>query len=215
MKKINGTYITVCYLIPIMLCTASFAAGALLLRTAPPSVVLGLWLAGLLGLGGIIMFMPHMMSKRMEKKGLDLERDFRYSFKFVAYNAIFYIHTGGRLGVLWRGNPTEIQLADPSALTDIRTNDGKILGGTSLVRCQFRLSGKRYSISTLRIYGGKQYSMKSDCVLEAISKADKICELLNAAKAAALYGAGANAPFPEHFGQAEGVSVWDFLHQND
>jgi len=82
-------------------------------------------------------------------------------------------------------NPTELYLADISGLTDIHVKDGKQLRGTSLVICQFRLEGKMYKIYTLRVSNG-QLSMKSPEVLEAISKADKLCEMLHTAKQAAL-----------------------------
>lgn len=212
MKKMNSGYVAVCLLIPITVCVACFAAGWIFVHSAPQNVVLGLWLGGLFGFTGVIWYVPRLMSRYMEKKGAELEADFEHHFQFVAHNAIFYIDTGGRLGVLWRGNPFAIQLADLRGLTDIRTNDGKMLGGTSLVRCQFKLDGKRHSISAFRLYGGKRYSMKSDLVLEAISKADKIGEMLNAAKDAALYGADADRQNPGYREKAEGVSVWDVIH---
>ena len=66
---------------------------------------------------------------------------------------------GGHVGVVWKNNPSRLQMADPAQITDIRTNNGQQLRGTSLVSCQFRLDGKKVKIYTLRISGG-QLSMK-------------------------------------------------------
>lgn len=68
-------------------------------------------------------------------------------------------------------------------MTDIRTHDGKQLRGTSLVSRQFNLDGKRIKIYTFRISNG-QPAMNDPRVPEAISKADRIGEILAAAKRA-------------------------------
>ena len=100
------------------------------------------------------------------------------------YNAsgstFFYLDTeGGHVGVVWKNNPSRLQMADPAQITEIRTNNGQQLRGTSLVSCQFRLDGKKVKIYTLRISGG-QLSMKHPRVMEAIAKADQLGETLRA-----------------------------------
>lgn len=150
--------------------------------------ILPVTFAGFLLAVGCFVFIPSILHKRMEKKALALEEEFRiqgftYQYKFTSNSGIFYIDEGGRLGVVWRNNPTTLQLADLTKMTDVRTNNGQQLNGTSLVSCQFRLDGKKYKIYTLRVSNG-QFSMKHPDVIEAIEKADHLCTLLNLAKAA-------------------------------
>jgi len=61
-------------------------------------------------------------------------------------------------------------------------NDGKFGMATSRVSCEFQLDGKKVRITTLQVSRGT-LSMKDKRVLEAISKADRLCSLLNTAKA--------------------------------
>ncbi len=201
MKKTNSSYLVKMYLVPIAAAVALMVGGIVLGRVLHlraealgdaesdfSNVSLAVSLVGMFSLIAIPIIIPGITKKKLEKRGAELGKDFSCNYKFTAHNAIFYIDAdGGRLGVLWRGNPSEIQLADLRGLTDVRTNDGKKLGGTSLVRCQFKLDGKGYSIHTFR--SNRQWSMKSSEVLEGISKADKLCEMLSAAKAKAMSGA--------------------------
>lgn len=113
-----------------------------------------------------------------------MERDFpNINYKFTSHNCVLYLDTeGGHIGVVWKNNPSRLQMADPAQITDIRTNNGQQLRGTSLVSCQFRLDGKKVKIYTLRISGG-QLSMKHTRVMEAIAKADQLGETLRAVQA--------------------------------
>lgn len=183
MKKVNGTYFAKWYggifcLLLIIIALAMVLENIILIYTF------------VLGFIGALIFLPGMMKKKMEKSALAIEKEFPqkgffYQYKFTAHNGIFYIDVNGRLGVVWKHNPSELYLADLSTLTDIHVHDGKQLRGTSLVSCQFKLGEKKYKIYTLRVSNG-QLSMKAPEVLEAISKADKICEMLKTAKQSAL-----------------------------
>lgn len=183
MKKINLAYTAVWYGGPLAAAAALVAFG-FLLDQLPLAIV------GFVVVVAALAAVPGILRKRMEKSALALEKEFEtkgfcYQQKFSSNSGIFYIDsTGGRLGVVWKYNPTELYLADLSKITDIHTNDGRQLNGTSLVSCQFKLDGKKFKIYTLRVSNG-QLSMKSAEVLEAISKADILCELLKTAKNAA------------------------------
>ncbi len=147
----------------------------------------------LIGLAFLVLIpfmISHYLRKRMEKRALELEKKFSlkgfsYQYKFISHSGIFYIDANGRMGVVRKYNPSELELIDLTKITDIRTNDGKMLGGTSLVSCSFKLEGKTQKIYTLRV-SNAQLSMKSHEVLEAISKADALCESLEKARKAAL-----------------------------
>lgn len=187
-KTTNIGYLAKLYIIFISIGVALILVAARVIYGISSGASLVMCLAGLFCILAAFLFTPGMRHKKMVRKGLELEKNFPHDYKFVSHNAIFYINTDGKLGALWKNNPFEIQLADLRGLTDVRTNDGKMVGGTSLVRCMFKLDGKQYSIHTFRA-SGQQYSMKSTEVLEAISKADKCCEMLCNAKQAAMSGA--------------------------
>lgn len=141
-------------------------------------------------IGGIVVI-PQILDNQMKKNALKFEEkfaenDFSYQYKFIAkYNICYIDPDGGRICVIWRNNPTQYYIEDASKITDIRTHDGKQLRGTSLVSCQFKLAGEKFKIYTLRVSNG-QLSMKSAEVLEAISKADKLCEMLRIAQQTAI-----------------------------
>jgi hypothetical protein len=205
MKKINGGYLVKAWVIPICVCITLIVLGMYLGRqnylqygdtpNTMDTVTTGMAMAGFAGILVSVIFIPRLLENRLTKKARRIEagfqgRGFHSDYKFTAGNAIFYIDVdGGRLGVIWKYNPDELQFANLSGLTDVRTHDGRMFnGGTSQVRCMFRLDGKRYSIRTLLVRRGS-YSMKSDEVLEAISKADTLCEMLTMAKANAMSAA--------------------------
>lgn len=179
MKKTNTTYVAIWYGGALLAAIALFTIGKfaklpLLLLAAPVFFVVAL------------VLLPGILKTKMEKKALALEKyfpetGFSYQHKFTSNSGVFYIDQGGRLGIVWKHNPTELQFADLSKVTKIFTNNGKQINGTSLVCCQFILEGKNHKIYTLRVSNG-QLSMKDPRVLEAISKADALCEMLGAAR---------------------------------
>ena len=136
---------------------------------------------------GTVVAIPMLLESRMKKLAKEMEADFKsqgftYQYKFEANNAVYYIDQGGKMGVVYRGNPTELQFVDLSKVTNVGTNNGKFGMATSRVSCEFRLDGKKVRITTLQVSRGT-LSMKDARVLEAISKADQLCALLNTAKA--------------------------------
>lgn len=132
----------------------------------------------------ILITVPILIDKNLDKKSAELSKNFPYQMSFKTKNGIFYFNpTDGRVAVVWKYNPFELQEIDVSKVTDVRTHDGKQLRGTSLVSCQFKLNGKKIKIYTLRVSNG-QLSMKDPRVLEAISKADQIGEMLIQSKKA-------------------------------
>ena len=179
MKKTNLLYVLAWYVPPILLIPALFM---FLVRVDVSEWILDLLcLLLVLLIVAIPLCVPILMKKRMEKQAAVLEKDFpNINYKFTSHNCVLYLDTeGGHVGAVWKNNPSRLQMADPAQITDIRTNNGQQLRGTSLVSCQFRLDGKKVKIYTLRISGG-QLSMKHPRVMEAIAKADQLGETLRA-----------------------------------
>ncbi len=187
MKKTNPLYVLTWYVPPILLIPALFAF------TVHADVSDGaasfLCLLLVLLIVGVPLCVPILMEKRMKKQAAVLEKDFpNINYKFTSHNCVFYLDTeGGHIGVVWKNNPSCLQMVDPAQITDIRTNNGQQLRGTSLVSCQFRLDGKKVKIYTLRVSGG-QLSMKHPRVMEAIAKADQLVETLRAVQAQRTQG---------------------------
>lgn len=133
------------------------------------------------------MLLTLFLESKMKKSAKALEAGFKaqgftYQYKFEASNAVYYIDQGGRMGVIWRENPTQLQFVDLTKVTNIRTNDGKLGTSTARVSCEFLLDGKKVRITTLEVTRGR-IALKDKRAMEAISKADPLCALLNTAKA--------------------------------
>ena len=183
MKKINPSYLAVWAGIP--------AAIAAVIAVLACTLLLGknqmVFAVAFIAVIGIIVAIPMFLESKMKKSATALEagfqaQGFRYQYKFVTNNAVYYIDQGGRMGVIYKYNPTELQFVDLDKVSNVRVNDGKFGMGTSRVSCDFLLDGKKVRITTLQVNRGT-LSMKDKRVLEAISKADQLCGMLNTAKA--------------------------------
>ena len=183
MKKINTSYLAIWAGIP----AASAAVIAVLAFTVFVGKSQPAFVVSFIAVIGIIVGIPMFLESKMKKSATALEAGFRaqgfdYQYKFVTNNAVYYIDQGGRMGVIYKYNPTELQFVDLDKVTNVRVNDGKFGMATSRVSCDFLLDGKKVHITTLRVNRGT-LSMKDKRVLEAISKADQLCSMLNTAKA--------------------------------
>ena len=183
MKKINVSYLAIWAGIPLAVAVL-IAILAFVLCLGKSQTVFGIAVFAVIG---IIVAIPMFLESKMKKSATALEADFpsqgfSYQYKFQASNAVYYIDQGGRMGVVFRCNPTELQFVDLNKVTNVHVNDGKFGMGTSRVSCDFLLDGKKVRITTLKVSRGT-LSMKDKRVLEGISKADQLCTLLNTAKA--------------------------------
>lgn len=111
---------------------------------------------------------------------------------FSANDGVFFLDVdNGKFAVVFKYNPKELQYIDGATLDNICTNDGEqINNGTRLVSCRFSINGHKQKIDTLRVAGGRQIHMKDLTVLEAISKADMLCDRLTAIKSKATLPKG-------------------------
>lgn len=183
MKKFNTSYLAKWVGIPVIAAVV-VAILSFTVSLGKSQVIFGI---GVFAVIGIIVAIPMILESKMKKNAALLEQEFslqgfNYQYKFTANNAVYYIDQGGRMGVIYRGNPTELQFVDLDKVTGVRVDDGKFGLGTSRVCCEFKLEGKKVRIATLRVSRGS-LSMKDKRVLEAISKADQLCSMINTAKA--------------------------------
>lgn len=110
------------------------------------------------------------------------QQGFVINYRFDSSNGVYFFDTvNGQLAVVYKYNPEKLQFINGTSIDNICTKTGKILFGTSLVSCQFTVDGHKQTIYTLKVYRG-QFSMHSPEVLDAISKADLLCEKLTAIK---------------------------------
>lgn len=108
---------------------------------------------------------------------------FQYTSCFTSYNAVVAIDVKeGKLAVVGRYNPFQVQYLDASRITSAEVKDGRgVTGGTSLVSFVFCVDGMKFKIPTFS--SNRCYNMKSNEVIRGIEKAEKQVELLLAAKA--------------------------------
>ena len=183
MKKFNAKYLAIWVGIPVAIAVVvAILAFALFMGTNP--TIFGVAVFVVIG---VIVAIPMLLESKMKKAAKTLEAGFQtqgfsYQYKFEASNAVYYIDQGGRMGVIFRCNPTELQFVNLDQVTNVRVNDGKFGMGTSQVSCEFLLAGKKVRIVTLKVSRGT-LSMKDKRVLEAISKADQLCNMISTAKA--------------------------------
>ena len=184
MKKFNTSYLAIWAGIPAVVAVilAVLGMGVFLPAQNKPAFMIVIF-----GAVAIVVGIPMLLESKMKKMAKELEPEFKaqgfsYQYKFEAKDAVYYIDQGGKMGVVYLLNPTELQFVDLSKVAGIRTNTGKFGTGTARVSCEFLLDGKKVRITTLEVSRGS-LSMKDKRVLEAISKADQLCAMLNTAKA--------------------------------
>lgn len=110
------------------------------------------------------------------------ERGYSNSETFYSSAEIFKVNVeNGKIAYIANQNPLEFQEISAADLTDVKTGyfPGP-LGGTSYVYFEFMYQGKKKRIATFK--SNQAYSLQSGEVMEAMSKADYFCEIINKAK---------------------------------
>lgn len=178
MKKTNASYLLLWVGVPALAAALIAVLGTLLFLETSPTV------AGLAVLAAIciVVAIPMVLESRMKKLAAAQEQHFAeqgffVNYKFQASNAIYYISESGRMGVIYRGNPTQLQFIDLRQVSNVHVNDGKFGAVTSQVSCEFLLEGKKVRIVTLKVTRGT-LSLKDRRVLEAIAKAEQLCSMI-------------------------------------
>lgn len=185
MKKFDAKFITIQLLI-------------LLVVAAIPAIILGImWGAVVSGVVGMTIFFYAMLNliywlgvseiftnrivKKTEEK-YSQEKGYRNCESFYTHSEIFKVDVErGKIAYIANQNPYEFQEFSAAQLTDVKTGYMPApLGGTTFVYFEFRCNGKRKKIPTFT--SRQPYLLKSGEVLEAMSKADYFCEVINQAK---------------------------------
>lgn len=187
MKKIDVKFVAIQGIILLVISLiAGFFAGRN--SVSPVATVIGLTifvdimlsLFYWIGISGII---TDKLASKTEAK-YSRERGFANCETFYSSSEIFKVNVEtGKIAYIANQNPFEFQEINASELTDVKTGyfPGP-LGGTSYVYFEFKYKNKRKKIATFQ--SNQPYSLKSGEVVEAISKADYFCEIINQAKEA-------------------------------
>lgn len=148
-------------------------------------IVLGIVLFALsvLGLGALL----YMIGKK-RMSGMLSEQNFTSTSRFDSYNAVIAVDAvHGKIGVLMRLNPFQVQILEASHIDSAVIHDGKgITGGTSLVSFVFLLDGVKFKIPTFS--SNRCYNMNSNEVQRGLEKAQKQVDYLLEAKRNAING---------------------------
>lgn len=137
-------------------------------------VIAWVFLAMLLGYGGLTKFFVNRTAKEVNKL------PYRFNSSFRGRGGILYIDVeNGMIGFISAYNPSKLQIFSASRLSRIKTIPSAWTG----IRFVFCIDGKKISMPTLLT--NRVVSTKSGISAEAVSKADTFVELLLAAKSQA------------------------------
>lgn len=187
MKKVNGKYLLTVFAIFLAISIAIGYIGAIA-GGAKDIVYAGNWFAALLFIGFLFFYCfmgeiitDRFVSKTMEKNSK--EANFQDYSTFYSSGATIRIEEGtGRIAYVSNQNPFQFQVVSAKDITDIKSNYIKgPFGGTRYVYFEFAYLNKKVRIPTFT--SRNMYSLESEEVLEAISKADRFAEMLENAKA--------------------------------
>lgn len=92
----------------------------------------------------------------------------------------------GKIAMIFKWNPKQYYVLLANHISNLWVDDGKMMGGTSRVSFLFIVDGVKVRVNTFT--SNRIWSMSSNYVLEAISKADLMVENLRRAYAAANGG---------------------------
>ena len=121
------------------------------------------------------------MEQHSEEEGFEDYSTFVTDGSFTLGAIIRIDKSNGRVAYVSYQNPYEFQMVQAKDLTNIKSSYVKgPLGGTSYVYFEFYYNNKKVRIPTFT--SSNTYSLKSEEVLEGISKADAFCDLLTNAQ---------------------------------
>ncbi len=185
LKKSNLVYILVYIFVPIIaivICYYIYAVAEVIGAAAValifgPLVFAALW--------WVILGKPlySMRTKKMEKE-LD-GAGFSRNHTFVADGCTVIVdQENGKLAILFRWNPFRYYVFPASRISKTWVNDGKtgtgIFAGSSRVSFLFLVDGIKIRVNTF--ISNRRWAMDHKYILEGISKADMMVEVLNDAR---------------------------------
>lgn len=182
-KKTSTPYLLACICIPILAIILITFIGIFFLSSEMASVLMTLPL-----LAAILWWalgVKKVYEKKKDEKFKELDATgFNRNHTFNSDNCAVAIDiANGKIAIVFKWNPSQLYVLPANRITKIWVDDGKHIGGTSRVSFLFIVDGIKIRVNTF--ISNRTWSMKSNNVLEAISKADMMASALNTAAQAA------------------------------
>lgn len=188
-KKVNPLYMPAYVFLPIIILVALAAVSVSLIAnreigtlvTAAAFLVCVLWYA----VGGQKFYKSQVMKfeAELDTKGFKRNQTFYGKSQTVIVDI-----AGGRIASVFFWNPFKYYITSASKIEKTWVDDGKwgsgIMEGSQRVRFCFIFDGVRMNVDTF--ISNQRYKMTDSRILDGISKADLMVEVLNEAKANAI-----------------------------
>lgn len=185
-KKVDPIYMPAYILLPAVVAVALMTAGVLLISnkgigtlvTAVVFFACIFWYA----VGGELFYKSRV--KKIEAE-LDAEGFKRNQTFYGKKQTVIVDIAGGRIASVFFWNPFKYYISSASKIEKAWVDDGKrgsgIMEGSQRVRFCFIFDGNRMNVDTF--ISNQRYKMTDSRILEGISKADLMVEVLKEAKA--------------------------------
>ncbi len=191
-QKVNPLYLLANIFIPILALVLVSVLGVLLIPNSGVAsvIIMVVLFASIIwwsiGIGKVYEKKREAKLKELDAKGFTRNHTFNADGCTVAVDAVH-----GSIAMVFKWNPSQCFVIPANRVGKMWVDDGKSpLGGTSRVSFLFMVDEMKIRVNTFT--SNKVWSMKSNYVLEALSKADMMIETLKAAYNAAQGNAGAN-----------------------
>lgn len=190
-KKVNPLYLLASIFIPIAaIVLASVLAVLLISNSGVGSIIIMIVFFGSIvwwavGIGKVYEKKRDAKLKELDGQGFTRNQTFNADGCTVAVDVVH-----GRIAMVFKWNPFQCFVIPANRVSKMWVDDGKGMGGTSRVSFLFIVDDVKVRVNTFT--SNKIWSMKSDYVLEALSKADMMIEVLKSAYNAAQGNAGVN-----------------------
>lgn len=190
-QKVNPLYLLGNIFIPIMAIVLVSALGVVLIpNSGVASIIIAvvffaaiIWWS--IGIGKMYEKKRDAKLKELDGKGFVRNHTFNADGCTVAVDVVH-----GNIAMVFKWNPSQCFVVPANQISKMWVDDGKTMGGTSRVSFLFIVDGTKIRVNTFT--SNKIWSMKSDYVLEALSKADMMIETLKKAYGVAQGNAGVN-----------------------
>ncbi len=178
-QKVNIVYALLIILIPLAIIIGLLVASVLWIEG---DTGVALWSVGIIG--GTLWFIigpDQIYRKKREKRMKELDASgYVRNHTFNADGCTVAVDVAhGKIAMVFKWNPSNCFVLPANRITNVWVDDGKMMGGTRRVSFLFIVDGVKVRVNTFT--SNRSWSMKSNYVLEALSKADMMIERLQAA----------------------------------
>ncbi|MCM1048364.1 MAG: hypothetical protein NC433_08060 [Clostridiales bacterium] len=182
-KKTSVPYLLACIFIPILATVLITFIGILFLTSEIASALMMVSMTA--SIFWWVLGIKKVYEKKKEEKLKELDTTgFNRNHTFNSDNCAVAIDiANGKIAMIFKWNPSQLYVLPANRITKLWVDDGKKIGGTSRVSFLFIIDGIKIRVNTF--ISNKIWSMKSNNVLEAISKADMMVAALRSAAQAA------------------------------